>query len=63
MTAITIASPMPGIAPKHGHADEADHRQPELPLLDAIDTPQVGDLDQADRRGDDDGGQGGCGRC
>ena len=42
---------------EHGHAREADHRQPELPALDAIDAAQVGDFEQADRRRDDDGGQ------
>ena len=42
---------------EHRHADKADHRQPELPLLNPIDSLEVGDLKQADRGGDDDGRQ------
>ncbi len=42
---------------QHGHADEADDRQPEFPALDAIDATQVGDLDQADGRSDHDRSQ------
>ena len=42
---------------QHGHADEAADGQPEFPPLDAIDATQVGDLDQADGRGDHDGCQ------
>ena len=37
--------------------DCADDRQPEFPALDAIDSPQVGDLDQADGRCDHDRSQ------
>ena len=58
MTAITIARPMPGIAPSTATPTVADDRQPELPALDAIDSSQVGDLDQADGRGDHD-----CSQC
>ncbi|MNF93354.1 hypothetical protein D3C84_760260 [compost metagenome] len=43
---------------EHGHADGADDRQPAFPALDAIDPAQVGDLDQADGRGDHDRRQG-----
>ena len=39
---------------EHGHADGADDRQPELPALDAINAPQVGDFNQADGRRDHD---------
>jgi hypothetical protein len=39
---------------KYGHADCTDDREPELPALDAIDSSQVGDLDQADGRCDHD---------
>ena len=42
---------------QHGHTDEADNRQPEFPALDTIDSLEVGNFDQADRRGDDDRGQ------
>ncbi len=52
MTAMTIARPMPGIAPNAATPDEADDRQPEFPALDAEDAAQVGELEQADGRGD-----------
>ena len=39
---------------ENGHPHETDNGQPELPTLDAIDADKVGDLDQADSRGDND---------
>ena len=57
MTAIDDRQADSGDGTEHGHADEADDRQPEFPALNAIDPAEVGHFDQADRRGDDDGGQ------
>jgi hypothetical protein len=42
---------------EHGHAREAGDRKPEFPALDPVDAAKVGDFDQADRGGDDDGGE------
>src|SRR5215813_13890903 len=47
---------------EHRYADKAGDREPELPPLNAIDSFEVGDLNQADRRGDDHGGQCGGGQ-
>ena len=46
-----------GDHPEYRDTNEANDRQPELPALDAIDPPEVGDLDQADGGGDDDGSE------
>ena len=57
MTAIDDGKPDAGDHAEHGHADEAGDRQPEFPSLDAVDAPEVGDLEQADGRGDHHRGQ------
>ena len=52
----------PGDRPEHGDADEAEDRQPELPALDAVDPFEIGDLEQADCRCNDDRSQRGAGQ-
>ena len=42
---------------EHCHADEAAHREPELPVLDAPDATQIGDFEEPDRGRDHDGGE------
>ena len=42
---------------KDGDARETDDREPELPALNPIESAQTRQLDQADRRGDDDARQ------
>ena len=44
-----------GDGAKQSDTRETDHRQPELPALDAIDATQIRDFEQADGRGDNDG--------
>ncbi|MDT4845200.1 hypothetical protein FQZ97_791820 [compost metagenome] len=47
---------------EHGNADEAGDGEPELPALDAVDTRQVLELEEADGGGDHHGGQGAVGQ-
>ena len=54
MTAMHDRQADAGDRAEHRNADEADDRQPELPALDAEDAAQVGELEQADGRGDHD---------
>ena len=46
-----------GTAPSTATPTKHTYRQPELPALDTPDAAEVGHFDQADRRGDDDGGK------
>ena len=62
MTAITIGEGNAGNRPEHRHTGEADHRQPELPVLDAIDPTQIGEFEEADGGGDHDCRQRRCGK-
>ena len=62
MTAIDDRQPDAGDRAQHRDAGGAADRQPELPALDAPDAAQVGDLDQADGRGDHHRRQRGCGQ-
>ena len=50
--------PDAGNRAQHRDADRTDDRQPELPALDAKDSREVGDLDEANGRGDHD-----CSQC
>ncbi|MCY1312779.1 hypothetical protein D9M70_632310 [compost metagenome] len=46
-----------GYGTEHGDAYQADHGKPEFPALDAVDTPQIPELEQPDGGGNDHRGE------